>query len=1136
MDLIADRFVVRERDEGLDLASGAQAYVWRGLAGGPSEQLRWTLRCEWFAQVRHPSLAPLLDYGLLGETQRFEAWAGGGHTAASHDQAQRTLLQATRFLRACGRTTGDVLPGNLTQIGNRLVLLPPDDSGFPAEPSVTEEALPLDAHGVTLVGRRALRVLAEVIAQRATIRPQVIGLTGAHGAGVSTGVLTLARAARAHGFVPLLAGQSLDAAAMEALEGRSLLLITRGESPRAETFRALLHWTLRSNRPHILLAAGREAIHGDGVVTLERIPAEVLCQAIVPSPASEPVRLTIERAARRAAGLPGRFTRQLWPTESPAYSAPRRRPSLAAERPAPYLVAPDVGVASPSTIKSWPSAVDPTDSQRRLDVGLSQIRQGRHAAGARTVRVAVAGLIRRSAWARAAAGLLALARLQITRGQPNAARSSLHEAEVIAGRADDDLLLLDIAITGGTAWIDLARLDDAERTLAAAGTAAAAWKDGLRLVEASVALSRCLFWRGHYEDAAGCVERLDHTTLPLSARARLAAAASRAAVGQGDAARAIELATRALEAAAGEPTLVAVCGRTAAFAHLSVGDAAAVERDVVNARGACRVAHDPIGALKARLILAESRRRSGNSRYATALARRVRRAGSIVPPLLRARAAMLEELSARSARAPDVAAQHVARGGLAGLALFAAGARLPGHTDADLMADVLDILQSCQTADDERAVLEGVCVRLRVRLRAAAVCLLVSEGNAAVVVAADGRMDDRIARRVFDARQSIAPHRWEDAIEGGTPVLYGGETLGVIAARWPITAPPKAARVMAVLTMAASAVAPIAAAVQARRVQPPASEGDSLIGTSAGMEQVRRAVERAARAPFHVLIEGESGCGKELVARALHRRGPRRDRPFCTLNCAALPDELIEAELFGHARGAFTGASIERIGMFEEAHAGTLFLDEIGELSQRAQAKLLRVLQEGEVRRLGENVPRRIDVRVVAATNRNLRDEVALGRFRLDLLYRLDVVRISIPPLRERREDIPILAEHFWREAASRVGSRATLTAATVGALARHEWPGNVRELQNVLAGLAVRSPRRGPIPPDLLPAPFTTRAPGASCRLADARRLFEEQFVRSALVRTGGHRVRAARELGVSRQGLAKLMSRLQITAPASD
>ena len=337
-------------------------------------------------------------------------------------------------------------------------------------------------------------------------------------------------------------------------------------------------------------------------------------------------------------------------------------------------------------------------------------------------------------------------------------------------------------------------------------------------------------------------------------------------------------------------------------------------------------------------------------------------------------------------------------------------------------------------------------------------------------------------------------------------------------------------RASTVLSVAAAAAAAVVSAAGARRRRAGPPIACDLRGVTPAIGEVRQAIERAAAAPFSVLIAGESGSGKELVARAIHRAGPRRDRPFCTLNCAALPDDLVEAELFGHARGAFTGAIADRAGVFEEAHGGTLFLDEIGELSPRAQAKLLRVIQDGELRRVGENASRRVDVRIVSATNRDLSAEVAAGRFRLDLLYRLDVIRIAMPPLRDRRDDIPVLAEHLWREAASRVGSRATLGAATVAALARYDWPGNVRELQNVLAALAVRSPKRGVVPPTALPRQFGIVQSAEAWRLDQARRTFEEQFVRAALVRSGGRRGRAAAELGVTRQGLTKLMSRLGI------
>ncbi len=304
-----------------------------------------------------------------------------------------------------------------------------------------------------------------------------------------------------------------------------------------------------------------------------------------------------------------------------------------------------------------------------------------------------------------------------------------------------------------------------------------------------------------------------------------------------------------------------------------------------------------------------------------------------------------------------------------------------------------------------------------------------------------------------------------------------------------------------------------------------------LLGSSEAIDRVKRAAARAGPTPFPVLVHGETGSGKELVARTIHHHGGRSERNFCALNCAALSEELLEAELFGHARGAFTGALGERRGLFEEASGGTLFLDEVGELSSRAQAKLLRVLQEQEIRRVGENLPRRIDVRVVAATNRCLSAEVEAGRFRPDLLYRLDVIRIRVPPLRERVEDIEVLAHHFWNQVRHHTGSHATLEPSTYESLARYTWPGNVRELQNVMAVLAVRAPRRGAVGPDALPEPPRwSKARAEPATLAAARRAFEREFVRAALARAAGRRGRAARELGMSRQGLAKLLVRLDL------
>jgi DNA-binding NtrC family response regulator len=527
-----------------------------------------------------------------------------------------------------------------------------------------------------------------------------------------------------------------------------------------------------------------------------------------------------------------------------------------------------------------------------------------------------------------------------------------------------------------------------------------------------------------------------------------------------------------------------------------------------------------------RLLDAEARRRaSGGS--TERVRHLVERAGRVeLPVTIRARLALLADLSRG---VDDAVRRQVAGTGLHALALFApveAHQRALGAYDA-----AIDVLTLCQTGEDERVVLAEVCRRIRDRLRAAGVTIYIRDGQPLVPLVVEGSgVEPAIAGRAIEARQSIPPRQYHERIEGAAPIRYAGETVGALAVRWTIADPPDPARADMLLTMTATAAATAVMGVMARRRAAAGPGLVEILGVSRAIADVRDAVERAAAAPFPVLVEGESGSGKELIARALHRRSGRRDRPFCALNCAALPDDLVDTELFGHSRGAFTGAVADRQGVFEEAHLGTLFLDEVGELSPRAQAKVLRTLQDGDLRRVGENSSRRVDVRVVAATNRDLRQEVSAGRFRLDLLYRLDVVRISVPPLRDRRDDIPLLAEHFWHTAAERVGSRAVLSPQTIAVLTRHDWPGNVRELQNVLASLAVRAAKRGFVPPTALPPALGTTAVPATWRLGEARRCFEARFIRAALARSGGHRGRAADELGLSRQGLAKLMTRLHI------
>lgn len=244
------------------------------------------------------------------------------------------------------------------------------------------------------------------------------------------------------------------------------------------------------------------------------------------------------------------------------------------------------------------------------------------------------------------------------------------------------------------------------------------------------------------------------------------------------------------------------------------------------------------------------------------------------------------------------------------------------------------------------------------------------------------------------------------------------------------------------------------------RLQSEVESRHEIVGSSFQIRQVLERVERVAPTDARVLITGENGTGKELVARAVHRLSPRRERPFVEVNCAAIPSELIESELFGHIKGSFTGAVADRAGKFEQADGGTLFLDEVGDMSPAAQAKVLRALEEGVVTRVGGAKPIRVDVRVVAATNKKLEDEIAAGNFREDLFYRLNVVPIALPPLRERREDIPMLVRHFTERMARTDG--LTPRSFTPEALARLQelpWPGNVRELRNTVERLLILSP-----------------------------------------------------------------------------
>jgi two-component system response regulator HydG len=311
---------------------------------------------------------------------------------------------------------------------------------------------------------------------------------------------------------------------------------------------------------------------------------------------------------------------------------------------------------------------------------------------------------------------------------------------------------------------------------------------------------------------------------------------------------------------------------------------------------------------------------------------------------------------------------------------------------------------------------------------------------------------------------------------------------------------------------------------------------ENVVGRSPGLRELLDRAVRVAPTDATVLITGESGTGKELVARAIHAGSRRSERPFVPVNCAAITETLLESELFGHARGSFTGAVRARRGLFEEASGGTLFIDEIGETAPGFQAKLLRALQEGEIRRVGESIPVKVDVRVIAATNQDLKKAMVERRFREDLFYRLNVVPLRVPPLRERREDIPLLAAHFLERRNRRSGVGKRFTVEAMGRLLEHDWPGNVRELENMVEQAAALSD--GPLigPQDVLPG-AGRGAPevGGGGTLAEVVAATERRAIEAALLRCGGDQARVARELGISATTLWRKMKRLGLGgAPA--
>ena len=769
-----------------------------------------------------------------------------------------------------------------------------------------------------------------------------------------------------------------------------------------------------------------------------------------------------------------------------------------------------------------PEAGDPRVAQLFVEVD-RLVSRGRHAAAERALRGAMAAFDRRGDDKRAGDAGLRLARLVLTRGRAADASTLFTEAHDRFQRvhAAEDAVVAMVCL--GLAQTDLAQLSHAEQSCRAAYSAASTLRHPETVLFSALALARTLLWQERQADARSILEAVVPTG-DVEQCARYWCLAARLSIAGGAVADAWRLVERARPATSGlSPAIESIVRDGEAAVQGTLGDVDAMRIHVANGLAAARAAHLPLQVIKLRLTCVEGLLRAGRGAHARVAARHLGhvRSGAI-PPLLKARVdAVLSRLNT-----PPSAHEAPAR--------FHAPTRARVEHDVHDLDGLTELLSGSHLLEDETEALTRAATAIRRHTHAIGVGIFGWHASAARLFASSGVCTDALARRSINIGQSIPPERAGNSIEGAVPVQYLGRIIGAVAMRWNVDGPESADRAIAFGAAAAAVCAPLVYVLVERHGTPPREEAAfDILGVSPAIDTVRKAIARAANAPFTVLLEGESGSGKELVARAIHRAGCRRERRFCAFNCAAMPEDLVDAELFGHAKGAFTGAAGERLGLFESADGGTVFLDEVGELSPRAQAKVLRVLQEGEVRRIGENFTRPFDARVIAATNRVLRAEADAGRFRHDLLYRLDVIRINVPALRERIEDIPLLANRFWRQSAERIGSKAVLGQGALGALARYDWPGNVRELQNVLTALVVAVPPRGVVSASELPAAIARAAqlsPHES--LESARLKFEERFVRAALARAAGHRGQAAAALGLSRQGLAKLMQRLHLDA----
>ena len=1098
--LLADRYL-RFSGCWIDLATARTVLVALRDPGAKRSQIAWAERCTMLARLRHPLFNPLIDFGVAGPASLFEVYAPRGRLDASPSTARTVITHAVRFLDAHGIQLPQAMASCLLRPVER------SRSGGKRERPI----------GVVLQPRGAMAALGEVLAADGAPGTTIVRIAAGDGMGLRTLWMELARRARVEGFVPVCP-EALERwpKVIEYCEGRHLCLFIERETSsvlREAAAGLLARAARRGARPHLCLVAARSTERGDGAIQIGAMGRREMTSMVYVDPDYGPSASEILDAVRQSEGSPGRFVSWLaragrresdWGVTIHESSVEYGPPEMTDERP---------------RLNTRTSEQPATSRRSRIAsvlwraggraAGLQS--SGRHAAAVRVLTRAARALEGRGEVSQAARYWLQLGAVLRDRG----ALSAAHEYAARAARTDDSAECQILAgLLDAACWTDdlsLVTADGALRSLLASSLTLG--NEGLEQ-QCRLALARTLCWRGQPSEAGEILGPIGRSS-SLSIACAAFVIRSRILREERDFAASLRAAREALALAgqAAELSLLPRAHRELAEAFRGLGELDQVRTHVVQGVEAARKARLPLALLRLRTALLQALM---DASTATLEEGRLR--------------AVLER--ARRRALPGIVAQAIdgvlrrSRGPVTAAALAGAGSVL-----------VEEFLDLAQRARDDGEAVGKVASEACTRVGAAACVVAAADGRIVSAAGRAWRESSPALAQVLASGQRVLFDTSHQPPEAAEPIRCGGDLVGAMGCRWVAGRTASPAVVSDTLHAAAIAAAThLRALMEVSPAPPPAVWGD-LLGESAAAVTLRDAVHRAARAPFPVLVEGESGSGKELVARAIHKLSPRHTRRFCAINCAALGDDLIEAELFGHARGAFTGAATERAGLFEEADGGTLFLDEVGELSARAQAKLLRVLQEGEVRRVGENLPRRVDVRVVAATNRRLEREAAEGRFRVDLRFRLDVLRLTVPALRERPGDVPLLAQHFWRSAADRVGSRAVLGPDALAALSRYDWPGNVRELQNAIAWMAVHGPRRGRISASCLPAHLAIAPlPTTGSSFEAAREDFERRFVRAALAQAGGQRHAAAKALGVTRQGLSKMLRRLRIEPPPAE